>query len=391
MAVDFPANPFRPGPGQAPPVLAGRENVQKTLLKAVHESREQGVGGSPIVLIGPRGNGKTVLMGWLMDRIGDRMDAAWLSSDDTASREDLARSLNSRGVVERARTLSGRGGIPGVATGGATQQDRVPVTVESALAERASDDGLLVMVDEAHVIEAEAGRTLLAAWQKVARNAPVILMLAGTPGLEARLRGIGATFGGRKHRITLDGLEPEAAVQAIRSPLNDAGIEVPGEIAERAAADSRSYPYFVQLWGYHLFDGARARSRRAVDTEVESAAAEAVAAVRDDYYFERWLEMERAPVRWPAVEVARRFRKAGEHVSRDGVRAAIEIGLGRHGHEASGAKVDGVLDLFVDLGYVWERNGRSPGMQAGIPSLMSYVEARGMQIENDPGCRFRPD
>ena len=391
MAVDFPANPFRPGPGQAPPVLAGRENVQKTLLKAVHESREQGVGGSPIVLIGPRGNGKTVLMGWLMDRIGDRMDAAWLSSDDTASREDLARSLNSRGVVERVRTLSGRGGIPGVATGGATQQDRVPVTVESALAERASDDGLLVMVDEAHVIEAEAGRTLLAAWQKVARNAPVILMLAGTPGLEARLRGIGATFGGRKHRITLDGLEPEAAVQAIRSPLNDAGIEVPEEIAERAAADSRSYPYFVQLWGYHLFDGARARSRRAVDTEVESAAAEAVAAVRDDYYFERWLEMERAPVRWPAVEVARRFRKAGEHVSRDGVRAAIEIGLGRHGHEASGAKVDGILDLFVDLGYVWERSGRSPGMQAGIPSLMSYVEARGMQIENEPGCRPRPD
>lgn len=391
MAVDFPANPFRPGPGQAPPVLAGRENVQRTLLKAVHESREQGVGGSPIVLIGPRGNGKTVLMGWLMDRIGDRMDAAWLSSDDTASREDLARSLNSRGVVERVRTLSGRGGIPGVATGGATQQDRVPVTVESALAERASDDGLLVMVDEAHVIEAEAGRTLLAAWQKVARNAPVILMLAGTPGLEARLRGIGATFGGRKHRITLDGLEPEAAVQAIRSPLNDAGIEVPEEIAERAAADSRSYPYFVQLWGYHLFDGARARSRRAVDTEVESAAAEAVAAVRDDYYFERWLEMERAPVRWPAVEVARRFRKAGEHVSRDGVRAAIEIGLGRHGHEASGAKVDGILDLFVDLGYVWERSGRSPGMQAGIPSLMSYVEARGMQMENEPGCRPRPD
>ena len=390
MVADFPANPFRPGPGQAPPVLAGRENVQRTLLKAVRESREQGVGGSPIVLVGPRGNGKTVLMGWLMDRIGDRMDAVWLSSDDTASREDLARSLSSRGVVERVRTLSGRGGIPGVAAGGAAQQDRMPVTVESALAERASRDGLLVMVDEAHVIEAEAGRTLLAAWQKVARNAPVILMLAGTPGLEARLRGIGATFGGRKHRITLDGLEPEAAVQAIRSPLNDAGIEVPGDIAERAAADSRSYPYFVQLWGYHLFDGARARSRRAVDTEVEGAAAEAVAAVRDDYYFERWLEMERAPVRWPAVEVARRFRKAGEHVSRDGVRAAIEIGLGRHGHEASGAKVDGILDLFVDLGYVWERSGRSPGMQAGIPSLMGYVEARGVQMEHDAGGRPRP-
>lgn len=391
MDADFPANPFRPGPGQTPPVLAGRENVQRTLLKAVHESREQGVGGSPIVLVGPRGNGKTVLMGWLMDQVADRMDVAWLSSDDTASREDLARSLSSHGVVERVKTLSGKGGVPGVATGGVARQDRVPVTVESALAERVSGDGLLVMVDEAHVIESEAGRTLLAAWQKVARNRPVMLMLAGTPGLEARLRGIGATFGGRKNRITLDGLEPEAAVQAIRSPLNDAGIAVHEESAQRAAEDSRSYPYFVQLWGYYLFDGARARNRRAVDAEVEDAAAEAVAAVRDDYYFERWLEMERAPLRWPAVEVARRFGKAGGHVSRDRVRAAIEIGLGRHGHEAGEAAVDGVLDLFVDLGYVWERSGRSRGMQAGIPSLMSYVDARGGQVENEPDGRPRTD
>ena len=391
MVADFPANPFRPGPGQTPPVLAGRENVQRTLLKAVHESREQGVGGSPIVLVGPRGNGKTVLMGWLMDQVGDRMDVAWLSSDDTASREDLARSLSSRGVVERVKTLSGKGGVPGVATGGIARQDRVPVSVESALAERMSANGLLVMVDEAHVIEAEAGRTLLAAWQKVARNGPVMLMLAGTPGLEARLRGIGATFGGRKNRITLDGLEPEAAAQAIRSPLHDAGIEVPEEIAQRAAEDSRSYPYFVQLWGYHLFDGTRARNRRSVDAEVEGAAAEAVAAVRDEYYFERWLEMERAPFRWPAVEVARRFGNAGGHVSRDRVRAAIEVGLGRHGHEASEAKVDGILDLFVELGYVWERSGRSPGMQAGIPSLMSYVDARGGQMENEPDGRPRAD
>ena len=391
MVAHFQANPFRPGPGQTPPVLAGRESVQRTLLKAVHESREQGVGGSPIVLVGPRGNGKTVLMGWLMDQVENRMDVAWLSSDDTASREDLARSLSARGVVERVKTLSGKGGIPGVATGDIARQDRVPVTVESALAERVSDNGLLVMVDEAHVIEAEAGRTLLAAWQKVARNGPVMLMLAGTPGLEARLRGIGATFGGRKNRITLDGLKPEAAVQAIRNPLNDAGITVPEESAQRAAQDSRSYPYFVQLWGYHLFDGARARSRRAVDAEVEDAAAEAVAAVRDDYYFERWLEMERAPLRWPAVEVARRFAEAGGYVSRDRVRAAIESGLGRHGHEAGEAAVDGILDLFVDLGYVWERSGRSRGMQAGIPSLMSYVDAGGRQMENEPDGRPRAD
>ena len=187
--------------------------------------------------------------------------------------------------------------------------------------------------------------------------------------------------------------EPEAAVQAIHSPLHDAGIEVHEEIAQRAAEDSQSYPYFVQLWGYHLFDGARARSRRTVDAEVEGAAAAAVAAVRDDYYFERWLELERAPLRWPAVEVARRFGKAEGYVSRDRVRAAIEIGLGRHGQEAGEAAVDGILDLFVDLGYVWERSGRSPGMQAGIPSLMSYVDARAgrwrMRMESESGGTTR--
>ena len=72
------------------------------------------------------------------------------------------------------------------------------------------------------------------------------------------------------------------------------------------------------------------------------------------------------------------------------MRTAIRIGLDKHGHEASEANLDGILDLFVELGYVWERTGRSPGMQAGIPSLMGYVEARGMQMEREAVGRPRP-
>ena len=79
MAADFPANPFRPGPGQAPPVLAGRENVQKTLLKAVHESREQGV--AEVRSSGrAEGEWQDGADGMARRPVGDRMDAVWLSS-----------------------------------------------------------------------------------------------------------------------------------------------------------------------------------------------------------------------------------------------------------------------------------------------------------------------
>ena len=55
---------FHPGTGQSPPVLAGRGAQQAVLSRCLADLV---AGASPphdVVLLGPRGNGKTALLKW---------------------------------------------------------------------------------------------------------------------------------------------------------------------------------------------------------------------------------------------------------------------------------------------------------------------------------------
>ncbi len=64
-------NPFRPGSGATPPYLAGRENEQGRLRKILAEMSAGRSPGTDMVMYGPRGMGKTVLLHWLKDEIGE--------------------------------------------------------------------------------------------------------------------------------------------------------------------------------------------------------------------------------------------------------------------------------------------------------------------------------
>ena len=57
-------NPFTPGFGVEPPYLAGRETEQTILTKLLHRTTDLGKGES-LIMYGPRGTGKTVLLNWL--------------------------------------------------------------------------------------------------------------------------------------------------------------------------------------------------------------------------------------------------------------------------------------------------------------------------------------
>ena len=57
-------NPFRPGAGKVPPYLAGRK-AEQTLFAGLLEQLGEGRDGAELVLYGPRGVGKTVLLLWL--------------------------------------------------------------------------------------------------------------------------------------------------------------------------------------------------------------------------------------------------------------------------------------------------------------------------------------
>ncbi len=61
--------PFEPGPGRLPPYLAGREAEQRALAGFVARLRERRPPPSDLILYGPRGNGKTVLLRWLEQEV----------------------------------------------------------------------------------------------------------------------------------------------------------------------------------------------------------------------------------------------------------------------------------------------------------------------------------
>ena len=57
--------PFRPGTGAIPPYLAGRDNEKRLFREFLTDLSSGHPPGTLLILHGPRGNGKTALLGWL--------------------------------------------------------------------------------------------------------------------------------------------------------------------------------------------------------------------------------------------------------------------------------------------------------------------------------------
>ena len=76
-----PQRVFTPGAGAAPPALTGREQEQQVLRRCLSDLLGGEVPPHDVVLMGPRGNGKTVLLNWFTRtcRETGRVDIAWLS------------------------------------------------------------------------------------------------------------------------------------------------------------------------------------------------------------------------------------------------------------------------------------------------------------------------
>ena len=95
MGALGPDGPFRPGTGAPPPYLAGREREKRLFRGLLGEL----VGGAPpaseVILHGPRGNGKTVLLRWLRREARSRsgLEVLARTPSDIADRIRLAEEL----------------------------------------------------------------------------------------------------------------------------------------------------------------------------------------------------------------------------------------------------------------------------------------------------------
>ena len=242
---------------------------------------------------------------------------------------------------------------------------------DEALAARVSKRALVLLLDEAHTLEPEGGRELLNAAQEVGRKAPLLVVLAGTPNLQAHLGTMGASFWDRSHPLPIGRLEEPGAADAIRRPLESETLSISDEALAWVLAASHGYPFFLQLWGAAVWNRVAqdpSSSRREITIEDAEACAAAFEFRRDHYYLRRHDELEKLRLLPAARAVAEMF-DASERVGGSELRAAVRRGLGPDSDEDA---VEAAVQRFGHLGFIW-RAGAMPHWEPGIPSLMDYI------------------
>ena len=401
-------NPFHPGYGQMPPVLAGRETEQDALREVLDELCNGTNTPNGVLLSGPRGMGKTVLLDWFL---GEAKASAKLINTSAARITNMA-SLASK-VDEslesqvRASSANVSGKILG--TGGSVGQSRGEAIIqnyEDAIYDKISADHpggraankrspLVIAVDEAHTLQPDVAVALLNIHQDLARErVPVCLILVGTPDLLDHLRNAGkpshdvsaghsssASFVERGNRMSLLALDDAASRQALLEPLLSDGCTVDEAALQQLLAAAQNYPYFIQVAGKAVWNGAQHNARH-----VDNAVVEQAMVVLEDQmsaiYQDRFGELDTALLPHAtrkeclaaAYEVARVWLEEGSQpLSMAQMRQCLHSsGLPEEAHEQ-------MEQRFKHTGFMVIPKRSVEGMSVwtlGIPSLASYIESQ---------------
>ena len=325
MRLPFPPDLFQPGAGSPPPHLAGRRTEIQALAPFEAAIRGKRRLRADVILHGPRGNGKTVLL----DVIGDRLEAAGAQ------------------VVKTTAKAAGP-------------------SVEQMLASRCAEAPLAVLVDEAQTLPSEVGQRLLDASQSLRRaGAPFLLVLAGTPGLQHALRGMQVSFWERSRRVPVGRLNAGEDRDALMKPLRELGAAAADQALARLLEAANRYPYFIQEVGDAVVAALNERGTKKIDAEVAERALASFTPVKHDFYDGRRMELLEAGL-LPLAEAAAAAFQGDERLPPNVLESVLQpLCAGRDGPGLAQA-----LQGLVDKGVVWSRDGR---YEPGIPSLLRHL------------------
>lgn len=270
------SNPFRPGFNQAPVVFAGRVEVLDGAVEALEVAAYDARTPRPLILVGPRGVGKTVTLGEIATLAAEELSwpsvhveakaggfLAELSLRLQKARQLLAGTVVAERPLGRTRVSGGKVEAKALGVGGAIEfqvdaADRAAdLDVATALrqvmqvaAERGA--GLLLTLDELQNASPDELNTLGALLQEsVPLDWPLVVAVAALPSLRSN-RGPRRlpTYLERAEWHELETLPAKDARQALVEPARQAGRPMTSEAADALLGIAGGYPYAIQVVGH---------------------------------------------------------------------------------------------------------------------------------------------
>lgn len=282
-------NPFKPGAGRVPPVLAGRDSIMRDIDRTMIELISSREGDRPLIISGLRGVGKTVLLNELVSRAAD--SRRWITVKiEAVNGRSLALQLSqalhtairrqmSMGdhLAEKLRRAAGAlrsfqvkvdpagtysfgfdiQPLTGIADSGRLETDLRELLEELGAAARALDMGVLLAIDELQEAPPADLNALNVALHEIGQSArpmPILFIGTGLPSLPAVLADATSYAERLFDYRRLDLLTDAETRQALQGPTEKLGVAWDDDAIELALDTVGGYPYFAQSCGRHVWD-----------------------------------------------------------------------------------------------------------------------------------------
>ena len=240
-------------------------------------------------MTGLRGVGKSVLLKEFADRA---VEHAWEpallelqpshNTDATIREALIGLTASTREAISRKERLKSAAGKAAQAAGGLAmswgdisisyspgtssgEEDLAKALFETTdLALTKGRTGVVLLLDEAQVIKDDRDRSgehplsiLISAVALLQRaEVPLGLVVCGLPTLTGNLLRARSYTERMFRGERIDSLGGDEAEQALTAPLADTPVQIDPGVVDEVVAEVEGYPYFIQLWGAELWDGA---------------------------------------------------------------------------------------------------------------------------------------
>lgn len=302
--MDPRLNPYAPGAGTPPPELAGREELIEKASVTLDRIRA-GRSARSLILYGLRGVGKTVLLKEISQEAeGKGFSTVWIEVPESHSLASLlVPALRSalyklnRGIAlkEKMKTaLQAVAGFarsfkleyqgieigtefkpePGIADSGDLERDLADLIQAAGEAAQERDTALILFIDELQYVKVTELAALITALHRANQNKlPVALVAAGLPQLVGAA-GRAKSYAERLFEfVEIGKLDDAAARDALCKPAAKEQVEYHPEAIAEILRETQGYPYFLQEWGKHSWDLAKASPIRGEDAKQATTSA----------------------------------------------------------------------------------------------------------------------